>query len=115
MAAKLRIPLAVTILLFALAPTAFGHEGSRAGSRAPTVSSPAALAQAQPKPPRPRTRIRVTPLYPYRTESLPYPPPYDIEYPGPGFVRQCTSWLAPEHRPSGTVIVPHSRCWWERG
>ena len=58
----------------------------------------------------------IAPRYPYRTESLlPYPPPYDVEYPGPGFVRQCTSWLAPEHRPSGTVIVPHSRCWWERG
>ena len=111
MAAKLGIPLAVTILLFALAPTASGHEGRCA----PTVSAAAALARAEPKPPRARTRIRVTPLYPYRTESLPYPPPYDIEYPGPGFVRQCTSWLAPEHRPSGTVIVPHSRCWWERG
>jgi len=74
-----------------------------------------AWAQAQPKTERARTRIRVTPRYPYRTESLPYPPPYDIEYPGPGFVRQCNSWLAAEYRPSGTVIVPHSRCWWERG
>jgi hypothetical protein len=74
-----------------------------------------ALAQAEAKPQHARTRIRITPLYPYRRESLPYPPPYDIEYPGPGFVRQCRSWLAPEYRPSGTVIVPHSRCWWERG
>ena len=86
------------------------------GASAPAPSLAAnAFAQAEPKPERPRTRIRVTPLYPYRRESLPYPPPYDIEYPGPGFVRQCTSWLAREHRPSGTVIVPHSRCWWERG
>jgi hypothetical protein len=84
------------------------------GGRTPSHLAANAFAQAEPKPERPRTRIRVTPLYPYRRESLPYPPPYDIEYPGPGFVRQCTSWLAPEHRPSGTVIVPHSRCWWER-
>jgi hypothetical protein len=111
MAAKPLIPLAVSIMLFAVPPTASGQDGGRAR----TVGAATALAQAEPRPPRPRTRIRVTPLYPYRTESLPYPPPYDIEYPGPGFVRQCRSWLAPEHRPSGTVIVPHSRCWWERG
>ena len=36
-------------------------------------------------------------------------------YPGPDAVRQCTAWLAPEYRPSGTVIVPKMRCWWERG
>ena len=36
-------------------------------------------------------------------------------YPGPDAVRQCTSWLATEHRPSGTVIVPRQHCWWEPG
>ncbi|HEY1240304.1 MAG TPA: hypothetical protein VGF16_07085 [Bryobacteraceae bacterium] len=111
MAAKSLISLVASIVLCGVSSTAFGQNGARAR----TVSAATALAQAEPKPPRARTRIRVTPLYPYRTQSLPYPPPYDIEYPGPGFVRQCTSWLAPEHRPSGTVIVPHSRCWWERG
>jgi hypothetical protein len=30
-------------------------------------------------------------------------------------VRQCVSWLATENRPSGTVIVPRMRCWWEHG
>jgi hypothetical protein len=35
--------------------------------------------------------------------------------PGPDAVRQCASWLATEYRPSGTVIVPRMRCWWERG
>ena len=45
-------------------------------------------------------RIRVTPLY---------------RYPGPNAVRQCTSWLAQEARPSGTVIVPRMQCWWEPG
>lgn len=45
------------------------------------------------------TRIRVTPRY---------------ENPGPNSVRQCTSWLAEEYRASGTVVVPHVSCWWER-
>jgi hypothetical protein len=48
---------------------------------------------------RARTRVRVTPSR------------YD--YPGPNAVRQCTAWLAPEYRLSGTVIVPHMQCWWE--
>jgi len=105
------IPIVVAGLFLTIPPGA-----SAAGSgRAPSLLAANAFAQVEPNPQRPRTRIRVTPRYPYRTESLPYPPPYDIEYPGPGFVRQCRSWLAPEHRPSGTVIVPHSRCWWDRG
>lgn len=28
--------------------------------------------------------------------------------------RQCTDWYALEHRPSGTVLTPHMRCWWTR-
>jgi hypothetical protein len=74
-----------------------------------------ARAQAQSKATRPRTRIRVVPSYPYRTYSTDYPVPYKYEYPGPGFVRQCTAWLAPENRPSGPVIVPKMRCWWQPG
>jgi hypothetical protein len=50
--------------------------------------------------PRPPARIRVHPL----NQSL-----------APDAVRQCESWLATEYRPSGTVIVPRMRCWWERG
>ena len=61
-----------------------------------------------------RTRIRVTPIYPYRYYSTTYPVPYKYEYPGPGAVRQCTSWLAPENRVSGPVITPQMRCWWVR-
>jgi hypothetical protein len=49
---------------------------------------------------RPRTRIRI---------YAPY------AYPGPNAVRQCTSWLEPEWRASGTVIVPRMRCWWVPG
>lgn len=28
-------------------------------------------------------------------------------------VRQCRSQLVKEYRPSGTVIVPKTQCWWE--
>jgi hypothetical protein len=56
-----------------------------------------ALAQQQ-QPVRPPARVRVHP------ERLP-----------PNAVRQCKFWLAPENRPSGTVIVPREVCWWERG
>jgi hypothetical protein len=71
---------------------------------AQTASAAAPAAEsAAPKhiPARPPTRIRVHPLA--------------QTYPGPDAVRQCTAWLAPEYRPSGTVIVPKMRCWWERG
>jgi hypothetical protein len=50
--------------------------------------------------PRPPVRIRVHPLN---------------QFLGTDAVRQCESWLAAEYRPSGTVIVPRMRCWWERG
>jgi hypothetical protein len=72
-------------------------------------------ARRKTKSTSPRMRIRVTPAYPYRTFSTDYPVPYKYEYPGPGFVRQCTSWLAPENRASGPVIVPRMRCWWQPG
>ena len=65
---------------------------------------------------RARTRIIVTPrYYPYRTQTLTYPPPYDIEYPGPNGKRECVDAYVTEHRPSGTVIVPRMRCRWVRG
>ena len=84
----------------------------RADAHAASVTD----VSAQSRPRRPRAAIIVRPRgYPYRTFHSFYPLPYDIEYPGPGFVRQCAAWLAPEARPSGTVIVPRSRCWWARG
>ncbi len=55
-----------------------------------------------------RSRVRRAP-----TRIRVYRQPYG--YPGPNAVRQCSSWLAQEYRPSGTVIVPRMRCWWERG
>jgi len=63
---------------------------------------------------RTRPRIRVAPAYPYRLYSTTYPVPYEYDFPGPGAVRQCHSWLAPENRASGQVIVPKMHCWWER-
>lgn len=31
----------------------------------------------------------------------------------PTATRRCTAWLAKEFRPSGTVITPQMRCWWQ--
>ncbi len=33
--------------------------------------------------------------------------------PGPNSRRICQSWLAQEYRPSGTVITPQMRCYWD--
>ncbi|MGJ4927764.1 hypothetical protein ACQR1I_21150 [Bradyrhizobium sp. HKCCYLS2038] len=35
--------------------------------------------------------------------------------PGPNAVRVCNAAYVQEHRPSGTVIVPHMSCYWRRG
>jgi hypothetical protein len=109
---------ATTLIISALLGAALigmiaGSADAESGDRAKSGWS--ARAQAVSKANRPRTRIRVAPRYPYRTYSTTYPVPYKYEYPGPGFVRQCTAWLAPENRPSGPVIVPRMRCWWQPG
>jgi hypothetical protein len=70
---------------------------------------------AQSERPRSRTRVYVRPVYPYRRHHAFYPPPYDIEYPGPNAHRECSGGFATEHRPSGTVITPRLRCWWAAG
>jgi hypothetical protein len=44
-----------------------------------------------------------------------YPRPYPFDWPGPNTHRECIGWLAPEARLTGTVIVPHRRCWWVSG
>jgi hypothetical protein len=49
---------------------------------------------------RARTRIQV------------YPRRYHLS---PTAKRDCISWLEPEWRLSGTVIVPRLRCWWVHG
>ena len=95
-----------------------GLAQERHGDQGVSRDNLAARAQATPKSKRAPTRLRVTPRISrcfYRTETLDHPPPYDCEFPGPGFVRQCTARLVQEYRPSGTVIVPHMSCYWRRG
>jgi len=104
--------LVIAITSVGLTP---GRPLAQSATREPGTQGLQAHAQSQEDSGRPRTRLRVTPRYPYRTESLPYPPPYPIEYPGPGYMRQCQSRLVPEARASGTVIVQRTQCWWERG
>jgi hypothetical protein len=88
----------------------------------PAAAQPAGTAAAEPEPlirhaPRHRRpRIEVRPrVYPYRHFNTVYPPPYDIEYPGPNAKRQCVDRYVVEHRPSGVVVTPRMRCWWVRG
>jgi hypothetical protein len=78
------------------------------------------MAQARTKkrraaPRRAPTRITVQPMLRYRLDSTPFPRTDNLGYPGRNAVRQCEAWLQPEHRVSGTVLVPYRRCWWQRG
>ena len=86
-----------TIWLGALTAVLLGGlccETASAGEAAPLDAS----AQARRREP---ARIVVTPRR--------------YSHPGPRAVRHCTSWLEPDYRPSGTVIVPRMRCWWAPG
>src|ERR1700674_1916696 len=76
-------------------------------------SATAAQRDTQARKSRPRPQIRVNRGYPYRHTHSVYPLPYDVEYPGPNGVRHCVNRYVTERRPSGTVIVPRMRCWWE--
>lgn len=84
----------------------------KANAASENASAAASESYAQARKIRPRPQIRVNRGYPYRTFQAVYPLPYDIEAPGPNGVRQCANRYVTEHRPSGTVIVPHMRCWW---
>jgi hypothetical protein len=35
--------------------------------------------------------------------------------PRPLLYRRCVDWYELQHRPSGTVLFPQTRCWWVRG
>jgi hypothetical protein len=83
------MPALALLCLICPQPRAFGQDRAAAAS----------FAQASEPPRRPPARIVVRPLA--RT------------HPGPNSVRQCVSWLEPEYRLSGTVIVPRMHCWWE--
>jgi hypothetical protein len=91
--------------------------GGLSFTTSPSVAQPAGVAAEEAIVPqkRARTRLRVRPVYPYRHFHSLYPPPYDVEYPGPNGKRECVDAYVTEHRPSGTVIVPRMRCRWVRG
>ena len=74
-------------------------------------STPVVYAQTEATVRRAPPRIVVTPR---RPSATPYPLP-GAAFPGPGYVRACTSWLEQDPRPSGTVIVPRTSCSWVRG
>lgn len=106
-----RMAAGLTMLAaFALQGTA-AQAAKRAPTPAPTEFSSQAAVDAYRIRQRPRTRIRVHPspkvVAPPFTSNAPV-------YPGPGAVRECRSWLEPEYRLAGTVIVPRTRCWWVR-
>jgi len=61
------------------------------------------------------TRIIVRPILRNRHDATEFPRTDNLGYPGRNAVRQCRSWLATEHRPSGTVVTPQMRCWWQSG
>jgi hypothetical protein len=111
MAAKLAIlTVALGLIGFGGTDTAWAQNSAWAQSSERGIARSDLSAYAQARP-----RIRVTPRCPYRTTSVPYPAPSDCDFPGPGYVRQCNAQLVREYRPSGTVIVPVQRCWWEPG
>jgi len=59
-------------------------------------------------------RIKRIPIYPREEEH--WQPDVVPRYnPGPNAVRVCNATYVQEHRPSGTVIVPHMSCYWRRG
>ena len=105
-------PLPSIALIVALA---FGGGTALAQSGGERLTPPADVGAQKKKSKRTPTRIRVQPALRYRLDSVPYPRTDNLGYPGRNAVRQCVSWLQPEHRPSGPVITPQMRCWWERG
>ncbi|CAL74318.1 conserved hypothetical protein; putative exported protein [Bradyrhizobium sp. ORS 278] len=60
-------------------------------------------------------RPRRVPIYPRQYEGHWEPDVVPHYNPGPNAVRVCNASYVPEHRPSGTVIVPHMSCYWRRG
>ncbi len=88
------------------------------GGAAPLTHSavaPATDLSAQSRGKKTRPQITVRPRYRHRNYNTVYPLPYDFDYPGPNARRECVARLVQEARPSGTVVVPRTRCWWVRG
>lgn len=78
-----------------------------AGARGAVQSEVSTDLSAQRRP----RRIQIYPRY----EGHWQPDVVPRFNPGPNAVRVCDATYVPEHRPSGTVIVPHMSCVWRRG
>jgi hypothetical protein len=97
---------------FAGALVALGMAGAAPAQTASTATKVETTGQSAP---RVRPRITVSPRAPYRNYSTTYPVQAPYDFPGPGFVRQCSSRLVAENRLSGAVLVPRMHCWWQPG
>jgi hypothetical protein len=80
-----------------------GADNAKAGNQASPEWSSGPIDLSAQATPRPRRVPRIE-VFPRR----------QYYYPGPDAVRECRAWLAQELRPSGPVVVPRMRCWWER-
>jgi len=91
--------------------------GAAGGAYAQQPDSDRIVRQSQNQKAQQRapTRVIVRPILRNRHDSTEFPRTDNLGYPGPNAVRQCVSWLATEHRLSGTVVTPQMRCWWQRG
>jgi hypothetical protein len=99
----LSVSLAAACSLFAAGADA---QTASQGTRTAQATSEDPLAQ----PARPLRRLRIYPRYQAEPDGV-----YPRYYPGPNAVRVCNASYVQEHRPSGTVIVPHMTCVWRRG
>jgi hypothetical protein len=83
------------------------------GKRVAAAAAIGVLALAFEAPPSAQAQTRTSAAYSHEVQYARRP---RIEiYPARKLVRECTSWLEQEARPSGTVIVPRMRCWWRPG
>ena len=116
MTAKATIGIVAAALLLGLAEAdAQGPDFDRAFRAVENQPKPAVRQKQRAPRARVPARITVRPILPYRHDATEFPRTDNLGYPGPNAVRQCVSWLATEHRLSGTVVTPQMRCWWQRG
>jgi hypothetical protein len=82
------------------------------GKRVAAAAAIGVLALAFEAPPSAQAQMRTSAAYSHEVQRA--RPRIEI-HPARKLVRECTSWLEQEARPSGTVIVPRMRCWWRPG
>ena len=120
---KVTIGLVAVALLPGLAGAAYSQtpEFDRTFQSVTPQQNQPVTSRQKASPPRQRvqkrapTRIIVRPVLRERLDSTEFPRSDNLGYPGRNAVRQCVSWLATEHRLSGTVVTPQMRCWWQPG